>query len=100
MDVLKIDQSFVQGLSAGPEESALARAIVQIGRTLKMRTVAEGIETAEEMQRLRGMGCELGQGFYLCRPVPPDEIAAMLHTGAGLLDPLGSVARVSGSISF
>lgn len=100
MDVLKIDQSFVQGLSAGPEESALARAIVQIGRTLKMRTVAEGIETAEEMQRLRGLGCELGQGFHLSRPVPPDEIAAMLRDGGLLLEPLASVARVSGSIRF
>ena len=100
MDVLKIDQSFVQGLSAGPEESALARAIVQIGRTLKMRTVAEGIETSEEMERLRGLGCELGQGFHLCRPVPPGEIASMLRHGGRLVEPLGSLARVSGSISF
>jgi diguanylate cyclase (GGDEF)-like protein/PAS domain S-box-containing protein len=100
MDVLKIDQSFVQGLSAGPEESALARAIVQIGRTLKMQTVAEGIETEDQMQRLRGLGCELGQGFHLCRPVLPDEIGLMLREGGRLPEPLASLPRVSGSISF
>ena len=78
MDVLKIDRSFVQGLASGPEDSALARAIVQIARTLKMKTVAEGIERPEQILRLRALGCDLGQGYLLSHPVAPEEIMALL----------------------
>jgi EAL domain-containing protein (putative c-di-GMP-specific phosphodiesterase class I) len=78
MGILKIDRSFVQGLATGPEDSALARAIVQIARTLRMLTIAEGIEHPEQILRLRALGCELGQGYLLSRPVPPEEIAELL----------------------
>ncbi|MGH2785495.1 MAG: putative bifunctional diguanylate cyclase/phosphodiesterase [Actinomycetota bacterium] len=78
IDVLKIDRSFVEGLAVGPEDSALARAIVQIARTLKMQAIAEGIEHPEQVTRLLALGCELGQGYLLARPVSPDEIAALL----------------------
>ncbi len=78
MDILKIDRSFVQGLASGPEDSALARAIVQIAKTLKMRTIAEGIELPEQILRLRALGCDLGQGYLLSRPMPPEEISDLL----------------------
>jgi diguanylate cyclase (GGDEF)-like protein/PAS domain S-box-containing protein len=79
MDVLKIDSSFVQGLDKGPEESAIARAIVQIGRTLRMQTVAEGIETGEDVARLAALGCDYGQGFYLSRPMPAEKLTMLLR---------------------
>ena len=78
MDVLKIDRSFLQGLASGPEDSALARAIIQIARTLKMKTIAEGIERPDQILRLRALGCDLGQGYLLSHPVAPEEIAALL----------------------
>ncbi|MGH2793816.1 MAG: putative bifunctional diguanylate cyclase/phosphodiesterase [Actinomycetota bacterium] len=78
IDVLKIDRSFIVGLASGPEESALARAIVQIARTLKMQTIAEGIEHPEQVTRLLGLGCEMGQGYLLARPASPEEISALL----------------------
>jgi diguanylate cyclase (GGDEF)-like protein/PAS domain S-box-containing protein len=85
MDVLKIDRSFVQGLATGPEDSALARAIVQIGRTLRMSTVAEGIETSEQIVRLRALGCDYGQGNFLAVPEPADKVTAKLRSRAPLI---------------
>ncbi|MFY9587530.1 MAG: EAL domain-containing protein [Actinomycetota bacterium] len=85
MDVLKIDRSFVHGLPAGPEDSALARAIVQIGRTLRMTTVAEGIESAEQVMRLRSLGCDYGQGHFFATPQPADAITALLRSRAPLM---------------
>jgi diguanylate cyclase (GGDEF)-like protein/PAS domain S-box-containing protein len=81
VDILKIDRSFVEGLARGAEESALARAIVQIGRSLRLRTVAEGIEDADQLARLRDIGCDFGQGYFLATPVPAYEISAMLGDG-------------------
>jgi diguanylate cyclase (GGDEF)-like protein len=87
MDVLKIDASFVQGLGRGPEDSAIARAIVQIGRTLRMQTVAEGIETGDELARLRALGCDYGQGYYLSRPMTAEKLTALLRVPAGIFEP-------------
>ena len=78
IDVLKIDKSFVEGLTGGAEESALIKAIVQIGRTLRLRTVAEGIESADQLAELRRIGCDAGQGYYFSRPLPAREITALL----------------------
>jgi diguanylate cyclase (GGDEF)-like protein/PAS domain S-box-containing protein len=78
IDVLKIDKSFIDGLNGGVEESALVRAIVQIGRTLKLRTVAEGIEHADQLAELRRIGCDAGQGFYFSPPLGAREISALL----------------------
>lgn len=78
IDVLKIDKSFVDGLTGGAEESALVRAIVQIGRTLRLRTVAEGIEGADQLAELRRIGCDAGQGYYFSPPVPAREVTALL----------------------
>jgi diguanylate cyclase (GGDEF)-like protein/PAS domain S-box-containing protein len=84
IDVLKIDKSFVDGITRGAEESALVKAIVQIGRTLRLRTVAEGIESADQVSELRRIGCDAGQGFYFSRPVAPHEITAMLTGGRSI----------------
>ena len=96
MDVLKIDRSFVQGLATGPEDSALARAIVQIGRTLRMTTVAEGIESGEQVMRLRSLGCEFGQGHFLAPPQPAEGVTELLRSRAPLIGVLVRSARSLG----
>jgi diguanylate cyclase (GGDEF)-like protein len=78
IDMIKIDKSFVAEMAAGREASALARAIVQLGRTLGLTVVAEGIETAEQLRQLRDAGCPLGQGHYFARPLEAEELASMV----------------------
>ena len=66
---LKVDASFVQKLATNANDTEVVRAIVMLGRSLKKSVIAEGIETPEQLQLLRDLGCELGQGFHLSRPV-------------------------------
>jgi len=80
IDILKIDKSFVDGVV---EDRALAEVIVQLGRTLNLQTVAEGIEQARQIESLRSFGCQFGQGFYLSRPLPTDKVDDYL-SGIGL----------------
>ena len=72
---LKIDASFVQKMQANASDTEVVRAIVTLGRSLKKSVIAEGIETAEQMQRLRELGCEFGQGFHLSRPLTGAQMA-------------------------
>jgi EAL domain-containing protein (putative c-di-GMP-specific phosphodiesterase class I) len=65
------------------ERSALARAIIGIGSTLKLTTLAEGIEMAEQRAGLAALGCELGQGYYFARPLPAESIEAILRNPGG-----------------
>jgi diguanylate cyclase (GGDEF)-like protein/PAS domain S-box-containing protein len=83
IDILKIAKPFVDDVAAGVERSALARAIIGIGSTLKLTTLAEGIEMAEQRAGLEALGCELGQGYYFARPLPADAIKAILRNPAG-----------------
>ena len=83
IDILKIDRSFVTELTQGPEEAALARAIVKLGKLLHLRTIAEGVETGEQFLALRRMGCDLGQGYLFGRPQPLAAIATMIESGRG-----------------
>ncbi|GAA3953371.1 GGDEF domain-containing phosphodiesterase [Actinoplanes auranticolor] len=82
MDVLKIDRSFVDRLGGDHEDEALVRTIVQLGRSLGMSTVAEGIEDAGQLQILRELGCDLAQGFFLSRPLPAAEAGRVLAEGS------------------
>lgn len=74
VDLLKIDRAFIESIGRGRTESPLARAIVGLGRELGMEVVAEGIETESQWTRLRELGCELGQGYYVARPAPIAEL--------------------------
>ncbi|MCC6177251.1 MAG: EAL domain-containing protein [Chloroflexi bacterium] len=78
IDVVKIDKSFIHGITEGPEASALARAIITLGRTLHLSTVAEGIECAAQFATLRDLGCDLGQGYYFAQPLPPSAVGGLL----------------------
>ena len=75
---LKIDRAFVADLERGSNEAAVVRAIVMLGKTLGKSIIAEGIETADEMDQLRQMGCSVGQGFHMARPQSPEMIDSML----------------------
>jgi diguanylate cyclase (GGDEF)-like protein/PAS domain S-box-containing protein len=78
IDVLKVDRTFVAGLLGGPEEAALAHAIVKLGHTLGLRTVAEGIEEREQWEALCSLGCEYGQGFFFARPLTAEAMGELL----------------------
>ncbi len=73
IDRLKIDRSFVQGFEADRDGSAIVKAVIGIGRSLGMEVLAEGVETAGQLARLREAGCQLAQGYLLGRPVPADQ---------------------------
>jgi EAL domain-containing protein (putative c-di-GMP-specific phosphodiesterase class I) len=83
MDMLKVDKSFVNGLGEKPEDTAIVEAVISLARALGLRTVAEGIETSGQLERLRDLGCELGQGYYFSRALPADEASALLVAPAG-----------------
>jgi diguanylate cyclase (GGDEF)-like protein len=85
MDVLKIDRSFVGRLGGDAEDTALVHTIVRLGRSLGMRTVAEGIENPVQLAALREMGCDLAQGYYLSRPLPAAEAGRVLRAGLPLM---------------
>ena len=77
-DKIKIDRSFVSDLAGKPDGDAIIRAIAGLGRSLGMTTVAEGVETADQMRLIRAEGCTDMQGFLLSKPIPADEILALL----------------------
>jgi diguanylate cyclase (GGDEF)-like protein len=77
IDIIKIDKSFIDEIAGAPDPS-LARAIVQLGQTLNLGTVAEGIEAADQLAELRAAGCQLGQGYYFAKPLERDEVEALL----------------------
>ncbi len=79
LDILKIDKLFVDHVAEDPRRTAFAQAIIRMGKTLGLGLIAEGVETAEQAERLQSLGCRFAQGFYFSRPVPADEIQRMLH---------------------
>jgi EAL domain-containing protein (putative c-di-GMP-specific phosphodiesterase class I) len=82
VDILKIDRTFIHEVDRDDDSGRMVEAMVQLAHGLGMTPLAEGIETAEELAFLRGAGCTLGQGFYFARPVPAEEIPALLMPGS------------------
>lgn len=82
VDVLKIDQSFIHGLSHEPKDAALVSAIIQLGRSLNLSIIAEGVETQEQLAFLKQQGCEEGQGYYFSKALPADSFARLLRAQA------------------
>ncbi|MCG5494902.1 EAL and GGDEF domain-containing protein [Ectothiorhodospira variabilis] len=78
-DVLKIDQSFIRGLPENQRDMAIARAVNTLGAHLGMEVLAEGVETTEHQEALLDMGCHRAQGYLFSRPVPAEEIPAILR---------------------
>ena len=78
-DTLKIDQSFVQSISAqDPESTAIIRAVVALAGSLGMKTVAEGVATPEQLGIVRALGCDKIQGYIFSRPIAPETVRELL----------------------
>ena len=75
---LKIDRGFVSDLPGSDSDSAMARAIIALGKSLQLKVIAEGVETEEQEALLSGLGCDMGQGYLFNRPLPADEIEKLL----------------------
>ena len=80
IDTLKIDRSFVQSLPDNEEDTAICSAVIALGRNMKMCVVAEGVETAEQAQVLRELGCDEVQGYWISRPMPGADFAGWFVT--------------------
>jgi EAL domain-containing protein (putative c-di-GMP-specific phosphodiesterase class I) len=74
VDKLKIDRSFVNGMAEDPNDAAIVRAIIQMARSLGLRTIAEGVEDERLRLLLVAHRCDEGQGFHFARPMPPEEL--------------------------
>ncbi|MCG6962132.1 MAG: EAL domain-containing protein [Acidobacteria bacterium] len=91
VQTLKLDHSFIRGLSRDPRARALADSILMLARSLDLQVVAEGVEEEEQRTALKAMGCDLLQGYLLGRPVPPDEFSRRHLTDAAAAgDPVPS----------
>jgi EAL domain-containing protein (putative c-di-GMP-specific phosphodiesterase class I) len=101
IDALKIDQSFVRQIGGASGETTIVSAVIGMARSLKLRVVAEGVETAEELNFLHDQQCDEAQGYLFSRPVPPVQFARLLEDGVPQalisLCPLASGTRRSAS---
>ncbi|REJ78890.1 MAG: EAL domain-containing protein [Acidobacteria bacterium] len=81
VSTLKIDRSFVSGIGSETGNGKLVATIVAMAKTLDLDVIAEGIETADQMDHLRALGCEFGQGYLFSKPLALSEVAELLNTG-------------------
>lgn len=84
IDVLKIDQSFVNDLTVDADDAAIVVSIISLAHSLRLQVIAEGVETAEQLAFLRTHGCDQVQGYYFSRPIGPDAFELMLQEGSCL----------------
>ena len=86
VDILKIDRSFINTITDSNKIPAIVRGLLDLGRTLQLETVAEGIESVEQLDQLRDQQCLLGQGFLFARPLPPEQAEQLLESLTSLDD--------------
>jgi predicted signal transduction protein with EAL and GGDEF domain len=92
-DSVKIDQSFVRGIPANSDDVAIVEAIIAMAHSLQLKVVAEGVETEEQLNLLRKLGCDTIQGYYFSKPIPSNEVVMLLFKimkGGGKTGPGGS----------
>jgi EAL domain-containing protein (putative c-di-GMP-specific phosphodiesterase class I) len=90
-DVVKIDRSFIANLEGSVHTQKIVRSVMDMAISLDLQSIAEGIETTAQLELIRGLGCELGQGYLFSRPVSAEEISAMLEAGVGFNAATGPV---------
>jgi EAL domain-containing protein (putative c-di-GMP-specific phosphodiesterase class I) len=87
VDALKVDRSFVDGLGDNTDDRAIVQSVIALAQSLGIATIAEGVETTKQLEMLRELGCSSAQGFLFSRPLPPDELTALVGF-AGVVAPL------------
>jgi diguanylate cyclase (GGDEF)-like protein len=97
IDALKIDRSFVDGITDGPDGAAISTAIIRMGHSLGMEVIAEGVETAGQLELLRGLDCDVAQGFLLGRPGTPAQIESLVQPDGAR--PMGPVTESAAPLS-
>ncbi len=81
IDALKLDHSFVHDIIASSDDAIVVDAVISMGKSLRHRVIAEGVETLEQLAFLRAHGCDEGQGYYFSRPGGAQQFAKLLETG-------------------
>jgi len=81
LDALKVDRTFINDISADAHDAAIVSAMINIGKSLNHRVIAEGVETPEQLHFLQKQGCSEGQGYYFCHPVIAEKFAEFLESG-------------------
>ncbi len=100
VDTLKIDRSFVSRLGADPEDTAIVRSLIALGKALRLTVSSEGVETAEQLEHLRSHACEHGQGYFFARPLPREAAEAFIrNASARPLRPASGTAGRTGEES-
>jgi len=94
LDIIKIDPSFVAGLGHDDTLTLLTRTVVQVGRELGLRVIAEGIEQPRQLSALREMGCDYGQGFLVAQPMAAPALEALIRTSGEAADEPNEPARL------
>src|SRR5207247_647905 len=97
VDVIKVDRSFTAGLGRSDSSGAVIAAVLGLARSLGLTAVAEGVETSEQLAKLRRLGCDVGQGFHFGRPEPPMEAERMLGEDPALPYAVGQCSPIPGS---
>ncbi len=98
LDALKIAKEFVDGVAGDEAEATLARAILELGATFELSVIAEGIEEPEQLNALRRLGAELGQGFLFARPLAVEQVSGLLHKPIAAAVQATSAARLARAI--
>jgi diguanylate cyclase (GGDEF)-like protein len=94
IDTLKIDRSFVRDISVDSDDAAIVKAITSLGMTLKLRIIAEGVETREQFDYLCEQGCDRMQGYYFSKPIDPADFLALLERNPRQLSPAHRVVNM------
>jgi diguanylate cyclase (GGDEF)-like protein/PAS domain S-box-containing protein len=103
IDSLKVDQSFVRQITTGGDDVAIVTAVINMARSLKLKVIAEGVETRTELEFLKAHHCDEAQGYYFSKPVPARQFAALLERGAAKMTtrhgtaPATAIRRESGA---
>jgi diguanylate cyclase len=79
VDKLKIDRVFIQEITSRPEDASIVKAVISLAHSLRLKVVAEGVETRQQFEFLQSLGCDQYQGFYFSPAVPPEEFATLLR---------------------
>jgi EAL domain-containing protein (putative c-di-GMP-specific phosphodiesterase class I) len=84
LDILKIDRSFVADVNVDPDDAAIVASIISLAHNLRLKVIAEGVETGEQLAYLRQLGCDQMQGYFFSKPVAFDGIEVLMRSGRGL----------------